>query len=956
MATLISFSQLNKTWKIAAGGGVTLLAVGGIVTTLLTKNSAGIPTRTEYSDGSSTQSGTLTVKSGSLAVNLRANGDAIFQGTMSGNHLYAGTMSGAGLASCSDGSTSKLLWNSTTQRFSCGTDSIGAGSSNWSNTGSLQTAFDSRYVNTSGDTMTGQLTIGLTSGSTGLRILQTASGNIIHAEKNLTSSGTIQAVGNISANALISFVGYSANPQLTAADTTSGLHFDGPGIVSIHNGGTQTMLLSSTNRVGIGSGSPETKLEVVGTISGSQIFSTGILSASGGIISETSVSGATLKGFGLGSCSNGTTSKVLYNNSTNTFSCGTDTDTDTNTTYTAGQGLTLTSTSFKLSSALSGTTITAYGTLSGNYVHAEKGLSSSGTLVVVGNTGVKGTLSGKTLNIMNNTSYILGSVGIGTTAPKSKLDVVGTISGKTLVISGNGSFTGSLVTKGNLSGASLNVMNLKSCTNLQTNSAGALACNSSTYQTTALAEDNVWVGNGVTVATAIPSCSGANNALLYNTSTNAFSCGTPAGTTYTAGQGLTLTSTSFKTNAILTGTTLRGWTTISGAVLHADNTLSSSGGLVWESAASGATLVVSGQFSGVGLTDCDVAGTSKLLWDITTKRFSCGTDQGGLTYAAAEGIFVNQGGDTMTGALNINANLTVRGTSSGTTVSAGGGFASIYTANDSGEFLLKWLNGNTFLNSYSSGGFGYLDLLTPTGLAGFNYQVSKTSNYMQIYTGAIVPFSVVNTEESAALKVVGSISGTTLIISRNGSFSGSLVIVGNETVRGTSSGNIIHAEKTLTSSGTITAEGTISGSVVVGRQLSGALLKAKNISPLVIPVIITGTGTSVPSTGSGKIRITVPDTASGFLLYKGVITVDKAGVTNTTCVQVRDLQKGKRKMFSTPPTIDSTESGSVTGATPYVVNAANADVGGGDYLYVDICGVSTTAPKGLQLQLYFTAP
>lgn len=33
------------------------------------------------------------------------------------------------------------------------------------------------------------------------------------------------------------------------------------------------------------------------------------------------------------------------------------------------------------------------------------------------------------------------------------------------------------------------------------------------------------------------------------------------------------------------------------------------------------------QTRGSGLTDCDVAATSKLLWDVTTGKFSCGTDQ-----------------------------------------------------------------------------------------------------------------------------------------------------------------------------------------------------------------------------------------------------------------------------------------------------------------------------------------
>jgi len=66
--------------------------------------------------------------------------------------------------------------------------------------------------------------------------------------------------------------------------------------------------------------------------------------------------------------------------------------------------------------------------------------------------------------------------------------------------------------------------------------------------------------------------------------------------------------------------------TISGSTIHAQDTLTSSGTLVFEGAASGASLYVADGFAGSGLADCDTAGTSKLLWDVTTERFSCGTD------------------------------------------------------------------------------------------------------------------------------------------------------------------------------------------------------------------------------------------------------------------------------------------------------------------------------------------
>ncbi len=60
-----------------------------------------------------------------------------------------------------------------------------------------------------------------------------------------------------------------------------------------------------------------------------------------------------------------------------------------------------------------------------------------------------------------------------------------------------------------------------------------------------------------------------------------------------------------------------------------------------------------------GLVDCDTGATSKLLWDATTGRFSCGTDQtggssGGLSFGTASGIFLKRSGGTMTGSLTLS--------------------------------------------------------------------------------------------------------------------------------------------------------------------------------------------------------------------------------------------------------------------------------------------------------------
>ena len=77
--------------------------------------------------------------------------------------------------------------------------------------------------------------------------------------------------------------------------------------------------------------------------------------------------------------------------------------------------------------------------------------------------------------------------------------------------------------------------------------------------------------------------------------------------------------------------------TASGRILHAQDSLTSSGTLVWEGSASGASLWVS-SFEGAGLTDCD-ASTSKVIWDDTLNKFSCGTDLNtGSTYTAGQGL------------------------------------------------------------------------------------------------------------------------------------------------------------------------------------------------------------------------------------------------------------------------------------------------------------------------------
>lgn len=99
---------------------------------------------------------------------LKTDGSFAAQQSLSGSSFF-----GAGLGDCNNQTTSKLIYNASTGKFACATDQTGGGTSGgsgWSNTGSLQSAFDTRFVNQHGDTMTGTLTIRSASGTTAVNL------------------------------------------------------------------------------------------------------------------------------------------------------------------------------------------------------------------------------------------------------------------------------------------------------------------------------------------------------------------------------------------------------------------------------------------------------------------------------------------------------------------------------------------------------------------------------------------------------------------------------------------------------------------------------------------------------------------------------------------------------------------------------------------------------------------
>ncbi len=375
--------------------------------------------------------------------------------------------------------------------------------------------------------------------------------------------------------------------------------------LGFYTGGTQRIMVDSGGLVGVKTTTPTEELEVVGTISGSTIHAQDNLSTSGSLAIESSIFGA-----GLADCDTSGTDKLLWDATTGTFSCGSDntgggsTGTGSLQNFFDNRYIEVGGDTMTGALIINPTTATAEGDLevvgliSGTTLHFGDLLTGSGYAVF---RNVTDSTTSFQINDADGGNPVLNvdttneRVGIGTDSPETNLHIYDATGPATLTIESLG--------ESDALGQFLNFERINtgpdSFINFFTGGANIWSLGADGDGTNHFRFQD----SGVNVVT-IEDGGAADSLYIRNNGGG-------------AGIGMGTSTPTEKLEVV---------GTISGTTLHATDSLTSSGTLVFEGAASGASLYVADGFAGSGLADCDTAGTSKLLWDVTTERFSCGTD------------------------------------------------------------------------------------------------------------------------------------------------------------------------------------------------------------------------------------------------------------------------------------------------------------------------------------------
>lgn len=228
----------------------------------------------------------------------------------------------------------------------------------------------------------------------------------------------------------------------------------------------------------------------------------------------------------------------------------------------------------------------------------------------------------------------------------------------------------------------------------------------------------------------------------------------------------------------------------------------------------------------------------------------------------------------------------------------------------------------------------------------FEQTLSSTTSVLTVTDGAI-DFDIASHDTVNGLKL-----GGTLVTATAAELN---LLDGITTLSGSNTGD--EPASSTTVSGVIevaTAAETTTGTDAT-RAVSPDGLAGSDYGKRVISVLVFDDATDVSTgNGAGDVFIRIPSVLNGYNLVEVAAQVQTAGTTGTTDIQIHNVTD-TADMLSTVITIDSAETDSSTAATAAVINTATDDVATADSLRIDVDAVSTTAPKGLIVELSFQA-
>ena len=818
---------------------------------------------------------------------LRSSGTLAWDTTASGDILWVSQFFGANLTDC-DADDQTLAWDTSTKKFGCGDDDNSGAGSAWSGTGSLQVAFDTRYVRVAGDTMTGGLLINSTNDITKtidagllLEVAGTASGKRLHAQDLMSASGALSVEGVSTLQGTLTVTDGSST-LFTVSEASGDTEVSGGDLFvtggDLEVSGGPTRLHGGNVTIGADVSASEA-LEIIGTASGRSLHAQDGLSSSGTLVWEGTASGAKIRGLGLVDCDTSTTSKLLWDTTLGTFSCGTDTDAQNlfQTIAVSGQSDVVADSTTDTLTLAAGSNVTITTTAGSDTVTIAA--TDTNTVSAVG----QGLLLNSGLLTLNTTN-------------SGSLSRYNTQSGYTIFAKTALRSSGSLAWDGSASGDSLRVSTAifgstvdfdayQSCTALETDSDGTLVCGTDAEGS---GGGNFGTGNVLTI--------GNNRYVLQS------------GDTMTGGL---LIQNGNPPGTIDAGLLLEIAGTASGRTLRALDTLSSSGVLIVKGnttlrgTLSGAALQIMGQGAAANymLGNFGIGKSTTAKTKLEVLGTISGSNLFATTNIGASGSLVIDGGSFLKNDLTLgggNLNFTA------TTIIGDGGDA--LTINSNGTLTVQ-------------------DIL-------------DISDNNMTNVGDISLDSLTSDAGTSIIINLGSDAGDDLLIDTNGLvYEGDTNEVGIGTTNpettleliGTASGRIIRAQDTLASSGTLSIKGAVTltnlpscaflQSASNGALSCGTTLPVANggtaLSSLPFREIVLTAGGGTPQTQSGSL----PKVVNFSTNQVNVQTQDYVGTGSTAG---RKASPRYTQWMTTPP--DSYNGGTFTAAFNWFTSQTNGNI------------------------------